>query len=320
MAGAMSLGGIASHAAAPVNGFKVVSVIPLPGVTGRMDHLAFDPVDQTVFIAELGNGSVSAVDVGGRKLERRLTGLGEPQGVVYSESLKLLYVASADGKVRSYRRADLSLDKITEVGPDADNLRLDEKTQRLYVGAGKGSLVALDARTLALIARIALPGHPEGFQLVYADSRIVVNVPDAKQISILDRAQGKQVGRWPTGELQANYPMAMDAANGRAISIFRQPARIVSWDLARGTIAVNEPTCADADDVFVDARRQQIYVVCGEGAVDVLTNPTFQKVSRLPTTPGARTGLFRADADRLFVAARANGAAPAALWVLAPSP
>lgn len=310
----------AARAATPATGFSVVAIIPLPGVAGRIDHLAYDPDSQTVFVAELGNDSVEAVDLATRRVERRLDGFGEPQGVAYSAALRRLYVASADGLVKSYRRADLSLEESVKVGADADNVRIDERSQRVYVGHGDGALAVLDARTLAPLGDIPLRGHPESFQLSPMDARIVVNVPDANEISVIDRARAQIVGHWPNGALRANYPLALDAANGRVITVFRQPARIVSWDLAHGTIAVNEPTCTDADDVFVDERRHRVYVVCGEGVVDVLSNPALQRISCLPTTSGARTGLFYAEADRLFVAARASGNAAAALWVLAPTP
>lgn len=309
-----------SPAAADATGFSVVAIIPLPGVAGRIDHLAYDPDRQTVFIAELGNGSVEAVDLATRRVERRLDGFGEPQGVAYSPALHRLYVASADGLVKSYRRADLSLEMSVKVGADADNVRIDEQSQRVYIGHGDGALAALDARTLAPLADIPLRGHPESFQLSPADARIFVNVPDANEISVVDRTRSKQVAHWPNGSLRANYPLALDAVNGRVIAVFRRPARIVSWDFAHGTIAVDEPTCADADDVFVDERRHRVYVVCGEGVVEVLSNPALQKITRFPTVPGARTGLFDAKADRLFVAARAEGNAAAALWVLTPTP
>jgi len=318
VAAALSLVALRALAATPT-GFSVVAVIPLPDVKGRIDHLAYDPVDQTVFVAELGNGTVEAVDIAHRRIERRLSGFGEPQGLAYSEALGRLYVASGDGHVNSYHRADLTLDRSVDIGPDADNVRIDAPAKRLYVGHGDGAIAVLDAITLAPLASIALRGHPESFQLSTTDSRIFVNVPGADEVAILDRAQKKQIGSWPNGAMRANYPIAIDAANGRAITVFRQPARIVSRDPAHGSVAADEPTCADADDVFIDERRQRVYVVCGEGVVDVLSNPALHRIARLPTASGARTGLFRADADRLFVAARANGAAPAALWVLAPT-
>jgi DNA-binding beta-propeller fold protein YncE len=302
-----------------VDGFTVVAIIALPGVNGRIDHLAYDPVDQTVFIAELGNGTVEAVNVATRKVEHRLTGFGEPQGVAYSPALGRLYVASGDGRVKSFRRADLSLDTSVDVGADADNLRIDERAGRLYVGHGDGALAVLDVRTLARIADIHLKAHPESFQLAPA-ARLVVNVPDAGEIAIVDTARARQVGRLPNGALRANYPMAIDASNHRVLTVYRQPARIVAWDVARAAIVADEPTCNDADDVFVDERRQRVYVICGEGVVEVLSNPALQKLARLRTAPGARTGLFSVDADRLFVAARGDGNSPAALWVLAPAP
>lgn len=305
---------------APVNGFSVVAIIPLPGVNGRLDHLAYDPVDQTVFVAALGNGTVEAVDVAHRRVEQRLTGLGEPQGVAYSAALERLYVAGADGKVRSFRRAGLAPDKTADVGADADNVRIDEAAQRIYVGHGAGAIAVLDAKSLAPIASIPLRAHPESLQLSPVDGRIVVNVPDANEIAIVDRVKARQVGQWTNGSSRSNYPLAFDASSGRVIVVYRQPARIVSRDLARGAVAVDEPACADADDVFVDDRRHRVYVVCGEGVVESLSNPQLQRLARFPTTPGARTGLFRADADRLFVAARGTGSAPAALWVLAPAP
>lgn len=305
----------------PVNGFTIVAIIPLPGITGRVDHLAYDPVDQIVFMAELGNGTVSAVNVATRRVERRLTGFGEPQGLAYSPTLARLYVASADGKLQSFRRGDYSLDKSVDVGPDADNVRLDEKSMRVYVGYGKGAIAALDARTLAPLAGIPLRGHPEGFQLSPNDGRLFVNVPEANEIAVVDRQHAKQIGQWANGAVRAaNFPLAIDAPNGRVLSVFRRPARIVAFDLAQGSVVMEAPTCTDADDVFVDDRRHQVYVVCGEGVVDVLSNPTLQRTARLPTKAGARTGLFHPEADRLFVAARANGDSSAALWVLAPAP
>jgi len=320
VAAALVVPALPATAVAPT-GFNVVAVIPLPGVTGRIDHLAYDPANQTVFVAALGNNTVEAVNVATRRVERSLAGFREPQGVAYSPGLQRLYVAGADGRVQSFRRDDLSLEKSVDIGPDADNARLDEPAQRLYVGHGDGAIAVLDARTLARVADIPLRGHPESFQLVPNDTRILVNVPAVNEIAVLDRSRALQIGQWPNDAARAaNYPLAIDASNGRAVTVFRKPARIVSYDLARGAVAADAAACADADDVFIDERRHQVYVVCGEGVVDVLMNPALRRIARLPTMAGARTGLFSADADRLFVAARANGHVPAALWVLAPTP
>ena len=39
--------------------------------------------------------------------------------------------------------------------------------------------------------------------------------------------------------------------------------------MENGAIAANVDLCGDADDMFIDERRQQLYVSCGDGALDV---------------------------------------------------
>src|SRR4051812_1811342 len=90
-----------SLAAGPA--LELKAKIPLPGCRGRIDHLAFDPVRRQLFVAELGNGSIAIIDVDQRRLERRLEGLSEPQGLAYFAALQRVYVAEGgDGTVRAY--------------------------------------------------------------------------------------------------------------------------------------------------------------------------------------------------------------------------
>lgn len=66
--------------------------------------------------------------------------------------------------------------------------------------------------------------------------------------------------------------------------------------------------CGDADDVFLDARRDRIYISCGEGVVEALqvSATGYKRLARIKSAPGARTSLFVPELDRLFVAARAG--------------
>jgi hypothetical protein len=57
------------------------TTIPLGIVKGRIDHLAFDPGRKRLFVAELGNNTVAVADIQNKRLETRLTGFNEPQGI-----------------------------------------------------------------------------------------------------------------------------------------------------------------------------------------------------------------------------------------------
>jgi DNA-binding beta-propeller fold protein YncE len=273
-------------------------------------------------VAELGNDSVSVVDLQQAKVVRRITGLKEPQGVGYVPATETLYVANGgDGSVRYFKGEDYAEAGRIALGDDADNVRLDGTGQKLFVGYGNGGLAVIDVASNQRVGNIALKAHPESFQLSRSGSEIYVNVPRAGEIALVDRASGKQTASWHMA-LSQNFPMALDDDAQRVLAIFRSPARLGVFNTADGKAISILETCGDADDVFVDAKRHRAYVVCGEGAVDVLeaTEGTYRRVARISTVAGARTALFIPELDRLVVAARASGSAPASLWVFRPMP
>ena len=297
--------------------------IPLGEVAGRIDHLAFDPTRQRVYVAELGNNSVGIVDLEARQLLRTVAGFREPQGIAYEPSTDTVYVANAaDGSVRVFNASDFAPIATIALGDDADNVRVDVLTKRVYVGYGSGALAVIDPATRRKVADIPLKGHPESFQLDPSGSAIFVNVPDANHIALVTRDTGKQIASWSTGALRANFPLVLDSAKKRAIVIFRHPARLESFDSGNGAAMSGTEVCTDSDDAFVDSKRQRVYVICGEGYVDSLdaSGSGFTRIARFKTSGGARTGLFIPELDRLLVAVRASGGVPAALWVLRPGP
>jgi YVTN family beta-propeller protein len=295
--------------------------IPLGDIKGRIDHLAIDTSRERLYVAELGNDSVGVVDVKALKVIRTLTNLREPQGIAYVPTTDTIYVANAgDGSVRIFAGADLKQRGQISLGSDADNVRVTSDGSRVFVGFGDGALAILDPKTQTKVAEIPLKAHPESFRLDNAGSRIFVNVPDAHAIAVIDSDSKRQVASWTTGELKSNFPLALDAS-GHVLSVFRRPAKVGLFDTQDGHLLGSFDTCSDSDDIFVDAKRSRLYVICGEGFVDVYSQSGNQlrKVGHVATQRGARTGLFVPEADRLFLAVRAALSGPAAIWVLKPS-
>jgi hypothetical protein len=317
---------------------QVEARIPLGDVRGRIDHLAVDIARRRLFVAELGNDSLGVVDIDARSVAHRLQGLREPQGVAYVPGADVVLVANAgDGTVERFRGADLAPLGPASLNANADNLRPDPAGGGVvWVGHGgtghgasgaEGGLTPLDATTGQPVgSALPLPAHPESFQLEAGGPRVFVNLPGAGgTVAVLDRAARRQVASWSAPRLAANFPMALDERGGRLFMAFREPAALAVLDLRGGSVLGQLPLCGDADDLFLDARRRRLYVVCGEGAVDVFgdaegSSRVPRHLARAPTSPGARTGLFVPELDRLVVAARAQGGEPAALLVLRPDP
>src|ERR1700751_5393472 len=93
----------ASSWSADSNALQLEAKILLGDVRGRIDHMAVDPKRQRLMVAELGNDTVSVVDLAKRSVIQRITELKEPQGVGYEPSSDTLFVANArDGSVKFF--------------------------------------------------------------------------------------------------------------------------------------------------------------------------------------------------------------------------
>lgn len=311
---------VAGHAAD--DGLELEAKIPLGEIRGRIDHFAVDAGRQRLFVAELGNDTVGVLDLKSQKLLRTIAGLSKPQGVGYVPSTDTLYVANAgDGSVRLFQGPDYTPSGRIELGGDADNIRVDAQSNRVFIGYGKGGIAVIDPTSRAKLADIAIEAHPEGFQIDRVSGRLYANIPDARHIAVVDIGASKQIGSWTLHGARSNFAMAFDEASSQVIAAFRQPSKLVALT-PDGAFAAFLDTCDDSDDVFLDAKRRRFYVSCGEGFVDVVgrSDTGFRRLGRIVTVPGARTSFFYPEMDRLFVAVRATAREPAAVWVYRPTP
>jgi DNA-binding beta-propeller fold protein YncE len=301
---------------------KLENTIALPGVEGRIDHLSVDVNNQRLFVAALGNNTVEVLDIKGAKRLHTISGLREPQGVLYVPGEKMLFIANAkDGTCRIYHAGSFQLLQTMEYGDDADNIRFDAHARQVYVGYGSGALGILDPGGRKL-GDIKLDAHPESFQLEKTGARIFVNLPDSRKIAVVDRNKRAVVGHWETGGALSNFPMALDETNHRLFAVCRRPAVLVVLNTDSGAVVAKIPTVGDSDDLFYDPARKRIYASGGEGAIAVLQQQDpdhYQEIARIPTVKGARTSLFVPELERLFLAVRKQGSEDAAIWVYAVS-
>jgi chromate transporter len=292
---------------------ELAYIVPLTGVRGRIDHLAIDAPDARLFVAALGNGSVEVVDLRARTRSDRIAGLHEPQGIGYVASAKRLLVANAGGGVDVFEGSPLRhLSRIDGLD-DADNVRLDPSTGDVYVGYGR-ALAVIGAGGEKLLGSIDLAGHPESFRLEQPGPRIFVNVPTAHEIAVVDRTRRAVTRTWKMTDAGANFPMALDQTHHRLFVATRHPASLLVYDTENAARVAQLPIAGDADDLFYDAKRSRIYVICGEGVIEVVRQrdaDRYASAGRVRTALGARTGLFAE--DMLYVGVPAHGASPAEL-------
>ncbi|HEV2324824.1 MAG TPA: hypothetical protein VGS10_12815 [Terracidiphilus sp.] len=299
---------------------KLERTIPLPGVEGRIDHLSVNTNGGRVFISALGNGTVEVVDVNRGQRVGEIKGLKEPQGVLYVPRHGLLYVATGgDGMVRAYNAQTLAPTATIPLGDDADNLRYDRQADKIVVGYGSGAIASLSTN-LSDKVEVRLPVHPESFQFTSDGAHLLVNLPEDQSIALIDVPRLEVMSKWTNLGAQANFPMALNNQAGRFFVACRRPAQLLELNERDGSVIQRLSTVGDADDLFYDPARKKIYVIGGEGFVDVVgapLNAKLKSIEHIPTATSARTGLFVPAWNKLLVAAPHRGQEPARLLVYA---
>lgn len=305
---------------------KPAGTIALPGVSGRIDHLAFDAERGRLHVCALGNGTVEVIDVAKGQVVKSLARLEEPQGVAVIPATKQIAVATGgDGKLHVFDAETLAEAKSVDAGGDADNVRLDPKDAgdtrlaRVWVGSDEG-LVAFAVADWKRVATIMLAGHAESFQLEAGGARAFVNVPSARQVAVVDRERREVVATWPLDGASSNFPMALDEMAARLYVACRSPAEVLAFDTKSGKVVARSAIGGDCDDLFVDPERACLYATCGEGCVSVVSigsDGTLTPAGRVETAGGARTSLFVPSLAKLFVAVPKRGGHDAELRVFA---
>ena len=305
----------------------LTGAIPLSNVQGRIDHFAYDP-NGRLFVSALGNNTVEVLDIAAGMRIHSISGVPRPQGVAYSPELNKLFVASAKGKLYIYDGASFDLLMALDFQSDVDNLRYDAANKRVYVGYGDEAAAAIgviDATTNQRLDEVFKTGaHPESFQLEMSGPDIYVNLPDLKQIGVINRTT-HAISRWPL-TLGGNFPMALDEAHHRLFVSTRAPARLAVFNTKSGQLVTTLPCVQDSDDLYYDSGHSRIYVSGGEGYISVFQQQDadhYRLLAKTASTLGARTsGYFgrigKKAFDRLYLAvpARADHGAEVRIYTV----
>jgi YVTN family beta-propeller protein len=289
---------------------KLISSIALPDVNGRIDHLSYDFNHQKLFVAALGNNTVEIIDLTNQKVIHSIKNLSKPQGVAFIAERNSFIVANGDnGLVELYDAVSYQKNSSVQLSGDADNVRYHPISHKIYVGYGHGGIAVIDAKTFKLITEIKLSGHPESFQLDKSANKIFVNVPDAKQIEVIDLGKNSVTDKWAITETRANYPMSLDETNHRLFVGCRNEPKLLIIDTQIGKTVASFPIDGDVDDIFYNAKRKEIYLSCGGGYIDMFKQidaNTYETLGKISTGKGARTSFFIPDLNKFIVASPAS--------------
>lgn len=292
--------------------------IPHPSVKGRIDHFGVDVKGQRLFVAAFENHTLEVVDLKSGQRVHAIGNLAEPQGVFYDPTTSHLFVACGlDGVTKVFDGKTFQVLATIKFPDDADNIRYDPRSKGVIVGyagakqlrkreEGTGGLGFIDSNGKKT-GDIVIDAHPESFQLEKSSSRIFVNVPEKKEIEVIDGGKRSVVERWPVSE--DNFPMALDEANHRLLLGAWKPPQLLVFDTTTGKQVAAPEIAGKTDDPFYDSVRRRVYVLTSVGYLEVFEQKDadhYNRIARYPTPAHSLTGFFVPDWGKLFVAVPAQ--------------
>lgn len=298
-----------------LEGLSLQTRIPLPGVKGRIDHFSVDVKGQRLFVAAVENHTLEIIDLKSKQRVRTITDLAEPQGAFYDPSTNHLFVAcGVDGVTKMFDGTTFQVLATVKFPDDADNIRYDPRSKGVIVGyagakqlrkreEGTGGLGFIDSNGKKT-GDIVIDAHPESFQLERSGSRIFVNVPDKKEIEVIDATKRLVLARWPVSA-EDNFPMALDEAHHRLFIGVWKPPQLLVFDTQAGKQVAAGEIAGKTDDLFYDSVRRRVYVLTSERNIEVFEQRDadhYDRIARYPTPPRSQTGLFVQEWGKLFVA------------------
>jgi DNA-binding beta-propeller fold protein YncE len=294
--------------------------IPIPGVKGRIDHFSVDVSGQRLFVAAVENHTLEVIDLKSGQRVHTISDLAEPQGVFYDPTTRHLFVACGlDGVTKVFDGNTFQVLATVKFPDDADNIRYDSRSKGVIVGyagakhlrkreEGTGGLGFIDSSGKKT-GDIVIDAHPESFQLEQSGSRIFVNVPEKKEIEVIDAVKRSVVARWPVSA-EDNFPMAIDEVHHRLFLGVWKPPQLLVFDTDTGKQVAAGEIAGKTDDLFYNSIRHRVYVLTSEGYLEVFEQKDadhYDRIERHETPSRSQTGLFVPEWEKLFVAVPAQG-------------
>lgn len=298
-------------------------------VKGRLDHLGVDVGGKRLFVVGEEAHTVLVFDLNTGKVIQQIA-IDHPHAVLYRSDLQRIYITDeGKGALNIYDGKTYKLLKTVALKVDADSIGYDPATHDLYIVNGGDNahetftmLSVVDTTAAQKIADIKIDGDTlEAMALEKTGNRLYLDNPAKNTVDVIDRKTNKMIAAWPVKLGKDNSTMAFDEATHRLFVGCRN-GQLVVFDTQSGKELQALPIGPRADDLAFDAASKRIYVISGgEGAVDVYkeTDPDhYQSLGKIPSAPGAKTGLWVPELGRLFVSAPGQGSESGKVHVYEP--
>ena len=294
---------------------KLEKTVELPGYTGDFDHFAVDRERNRILLAAEDHATLEIFDLNSGDHLRTITGFGAPHSILVRPGAKTIIVTDSGKTMTKILDADTYTPKGSiKLIEGADSAGYDASSNVYYIVTGgkdvemkTAEIEAVNPDSGKVQGQIKFnDDHVEAMAVEKQGSRIFENLTQTNKIAVVDRKNMKELAEWPVKPCEQNAMVALDESQKRLYVVCRKPGMVVAMNSDTGAVVSTHPAPLRADDVLYDAAARRLYVPGGEGYVgiyDTSAANNLKLITKVPTAPGAKTGLLLPDRHMLILAA-----------------
>lgn len=248
-----------------------VADVPLPGHATRWDYASLDAQRHHLFLAHLGDDTVTVFDTAQRKVIANIPDVGRVHGVLYVPQLDRVY-ASATGtnEVVAIDAETFKIIARMSGGDYPDGMAYAPGVRKLYVSDEHGGTdTVIDVTSNKRIATIALGGEVGNTQYDPASRHIFANAQTRGQLAEIDPATDKVVARINLPGAQDNHGLYIDSSARLAFIACEGNDKLLVLDLANRKVLASFNVAKDPDVLAFDPTLGWLYVAGESGQVSV---------------------------------------------------
>jgi DNA-binding beta-propeller fold protein YncE len=307
---------IATHAPAQSTApLKLVKTVTLPGYTGDFDHFAIDRQRGRILVAAEDHATLEIFDLKSGNHLKTINGFGAPHTILIRPSSTNILVTDSGKEMTSVLDAETYAKKDSvKLIPGADSAGYDAAANIWYIVTGgkdvdmkTAEIEAINPDTGKKLGEIQFnDNHVEAMALEKNGDRLFVNLAETNKLAVVNRKTMKEIAEWPVPPAKANAMVAFDEAAKRLYVVCRDPGMVVVMNSDTGAVVSTAPAPLRADEVMMDVATHRLYVPGGEGYIGVYdtSDPNHVKqIAKVPSAPGAKTGILLPDLKKMLIAA-----------------
>jgi DNA-binding beta-propeller fold protein YncE len=244
-----------------------VKDIPIGPPTRRFDYASFDPTRGLLFVADLGGSRVLAFDVRAGRLLKAISDVASVHGVLAAPELGRAYASAT----------------------------------------GAHQLLAIDEKSLAVVARTAAGRYPDGIAWDPKERKLYVSDETGGAVAVVDAASHRFLRLIPMGGEVGNTQY--DPESGLIMSNAQGRGELVGIDPKTDRIVSRTPLpgCAGNHGLLIDAARRLAFVACEDNArLIALSLATHARVGEDSVGGGPDVLAYDPGMRRLYVASESG--------------